>query len=1330
MDKDTRNAIERATQKARRLLQDDLAAQLEGHFDVLPSGVVATKAGSHLSACEQLQREKIVAAIEHKRAAGMKPDEAVADYIRDAAFTTLNRFVALKMLEARELVQECISRGEQSGGYKEFCGLAPGLALLPDAAGYRLYVESLFDELSVEIKVLFDRRDAASVLWPRRQTFDDLLDILNAHELSGVWAEDETIGWVYQYFNSGDERRAMRDASQAPRNSRELAVRNQFFTPRYVVQFLTDNTLGRTWYEMRKGDTVLRDRCEYLVRRPSEVFLADGAKVPPEEPTEELSQEELLRRTVHVPHRPKKDPRDLKILDPACGSGHFLLYAFDLLLAIYDEAWADPTQPKSEATGRALAIDFADRQALLREVPKLILQHNLHGVDIDPRCAQISQLALWMRAQRAFRDFSLPRAERPRIRRSNIVLAEPMPGESDLLRDFTTSLGDPVLGELFNNLVDTMKLAGELGLLMRLDQIVRMPDKGQLGLFAPPEERIRGTLLKFLSASGTDQRTRRRLFADDADHGLALLELSGKQFDVVLMNPPFGDPTGASKSYLVSNYRDKRVDLYKCFVEAGLRQLSHRGRLGAISSRTGFFLGQSRGWREDVLLACSSPALLADLGGGVLDAAVDTAAYVLEKKASSAVDAYPLASFRLLEIDDKALSLRQAAAGTLGSRTYLTSVQDFTRIPNTPFTYWAPRSVVQMFGELKPLESDGRVVRQGLETGDDFRFVRAWWEVASSSLLRAVGDGTAGDYQKESYSGGRWAAFAKGGKSGAGRSDIHLVINWGAEGRELKSFADGRYDGSGWSRLIQSTEYYFKPGLGFGRRVRRFAVAPVPRGVIFSGNSPAVFDEHLNENLWIGGFLSSDIARCLLGLMTAPRKIEIGYVAAIPLPVPSIALREQLAAAFLAAYDKGVLDARVLETDRWFVAPAGLFKTAPAPESLNTAESSTLGESLALALGILPTDATTLLAELSSATGFVEHKEAAEDGEQEEDTGFVVASTVAVLSWLAGVAFGRFDRRVVAGGRPIPANPAPFEPFNPKSPGMTVGDEPRDHSSTDIIVDDRGHRSDMTTLVAAAAAECGWRAPEDLRQWLQQEFFSVHVRMYSKSRRKAPIYWQLATPSASYSVWLYLHAFSADTLYKVQNDYIGPKLRHEEQKLDGLRREYGDNPTASQRKELDRQETFVAELRTFLDEVKRVSPLWKPDLDDGVIINFAPLWRLVPHHRPWQKECKTTWDALVDGDYDWSHLAMHLWPERVVPECAKDRSLAIAHGLEDIFWAEDSGGKWKTRPTPARPLNDLIKERTSSAVKAALDSLLSAPQPGGTSRPRGKGKRAATGGES
>ena len=239
--------------------------QLEGLFDIHASGKIASKPGAHLSPLRRLTRSKVVGTLEYHRASGLDDAEAVSRFVRDAAFTTLNRFVALKMLEARELVQQCVSRGTDSAGYREFVGLAAGVSALPDDAGYRLYLESLFDELATEVKVLFDRRDAASLLWPRHNAFDALLVQLNDDELDVVWGDDETIGWVYQFFNSGEERQQMRDESQAPRNSRELAVRNQFFTPRYVVAFLVDNTLGRTWWEMRGGETQASEICEYLV---------------------------------------------------------------------------------------------------------------------------------------------------------------------------------------------------------------------------------------------------------------------------------------------------------------------------------------------------------------------------------------------------------------------------------------------------------------------------------------------------------------------------------------------------------------------------------------------------------------------------------------------------------------------------------------------------------------------------------------------------------------------------------------------------------------------------------------------------------------------------------------------------------------------------------------------------------------------------------------------------------------------------------------------------------------------------------------------------------
>ena len=166
MDKATRNLIQKATQDARQLLEAEFSRQLEGLYDILPDGTINAEPGSHLDAVQRIVRLKIVAAIEHEKAGGMSNGEAVSAYIRESSFTCLNRFVALKMLEARELTQECISRGEQSSGFKEFIGLAPGLTHLSDH-GYRIYIESLFDEIGCEFTWLFDRRNPASLLWPR-----------------------------------------------------------------------------------------------------------------------------------------------------------------------------------------------------------------------------------------------------------------------------------------------------------------------------------------------------------------------------------------------------------------------------------------------------------------------------------------------------------------------------------------------------------------------------------------------------------------------------------------------------------------------------------------------------------------------------------------------------------------------------------------------------------------------------------------------------------------------------------------------------------------------------------------------------------------------------------------------------------------------------------------------------------------------------------------------------------------------------------------------------------------------------------------------------------
>lgn len=776
LDRATRNTLRNVVTRCRRLLEEAVGDVLEGRLGIRRTGEVEdADRMTHLSEEEREHREQVVSHLRHIEAGGLKPKDAVAQLIREASYTHLNRLCAYKMLERRGLHREAVGRGINSQGFMFYLADHPEDERLYDTGrqdeAYRNFLRWLGGTLSEEIGVLFSPADPAHHLFPPQRVLDQVLNLINTEELDGVWDEEETIGWVYQYYTPKELREKARKESQAPRSSYELAFRNQFYTPDYVVRFLTDNTLGRTWYEMRGGNTRLTEQCEYLVRRPDEVFLADGSspeiaeaqrwlrgeEVPEpdvvylghtvngysrlpafgeggdrwvegrlprltrsgaaELKTQELldllflfcrkdrfaegtsedlageieaitevlrervalshrdglSQEERLRAPVFVPYRAPKDPRELRILDPACGSGHFLLYCFDLLQTIYEEAYDD------ENLGEALREEYPDRDEFRRAVPGLILRHNLHGIDIDVRATQIAALALWLRAQRAYGGLGLKDGERPRITRSNIVCAEPMPGEREILEEFAQSLEPTVLGQLVEVVFDKMKLAGEAGSLLKIEEEIedaiarakaqwqrefdRATDRRgnelllthsemdrlssrantQMDLFdvsqvtdeefwQRAEEQVIEALRSYSTGAEGGESYQRKLFADDAAQGFAFVDICRKRFDVVLMNPPFGDASKPSKAYIEKNYPRTKNDVYAAFVERGLDWLHPGGLLGAITSRTGFFLSSFRKWREEIVLGEARPTVVADLGQGVLDTAmVETAAYVLEK---------------------------------------------------------------------------------------------------------------------------------------------------------------------------------------------------------------------------------------------------------------------------------------------------------------------------------------------------------------------------------------------------------------------------------------------------------------------------------------------------------------------------------------------------------------------------------------------------------------------------------------------------------------------------------------------------------------------------
>ena len=679
MEQALRNKLRSVVTQCRKLLEDTVAQALQGQFGIYSDTrdtvcIEDEVRMTQLSGEDQAYRKDLLDHFEHMQAFGSRPSEALAQLIREIAFTHLNRLCAYKLMEVRQVwiggrrFREAVSRGQKSQGFMFYLADHPEdeerFRTGQQDMAYRHFLDWLGGTLSEEIGVLFNPNDPANRLYPPQRVLDEVLALINSEELAGVWAEDETIGWVYQYFTPKELRDQARKESPAPRNSYELAFRNQFFTPRYVVEFLTDNTLGRIWYEMRKGDTKLKSQCRYMVRRPNEIFLEEGQPTPKdaEESTQELSQEEFLKQSIYIPHRLKKDPRDLKILDPACGSGHFLLYCFDLLQTIYEEAYDDAE------LGPALQKDYPTLDELRRAVPSLILSHNLHGIDIDLRATQTAALTLWLRAQRAYKEMGLRGAERPKITRSNIVCAEPMPGEKGLLEEFMTGLEPKVLGQLVRAVFEKMSLAGEAGSLLKIaediadtvaeakkqwlarpkaEQLTLWTEKKrlkaeQLGLFDvssitdeefwhDAEMRVLDTLHAYARHTANGAGLQRQLFADDAIHGFAFIDVCRKRFDVVLMNPPFGEASKPSKLYIETSYPRTKNDVYAAFVERGLHLLDRGGMLGAITSRTGFFLSSFQKWREEILLQEAKPTVFADLGYGVLDTAmVETAAYCLE----------------------------------------------------------------------------------------------------------------------------------------------------------------------------------------------------------------------------------------------------------------------------------------------------------------------------------------------------------------------------------------------------------------------------------------------------------------------------------------------------------------------------------------------------------------------------------------------------------------------------------------------------------------------------------------------------------------------------
>ncbi len=1350
MDQAIRNKLRSVVTQCRRLLEESIAQQLQGKYDIYATGkkdeVRAEQELSlgHLSEEEGQARQDILAHFKHIDSQDHKPKESLEQLIREIAFTHLNRFCAYKMMEVRDVYvggqrfRESVSKGLKSQGFLFYLADHPDDEKLYNGGhqdqAYIHFLNWVGDTLSQEIGVLFSRTDPANRVYPPQRVLDEVLDLLNSEELKGIWSEDETIGWVYQYFTPKELRDQARKESQAPRNSYELAFRNQFFTPRYVVEFPTDNTLGRIWYDMRKGETRLKDECRYMVRRPTEVFLEDCqssvVRCPLEEGTTDhgpRTTDEILKQPVYIPHRPKKDPREIKILDPACGSGHFLLYCFGLLLVIYEEAYDDSD------LGTALRADYPTKEDLHRALPGLILPHNLHGIDIDLRAVQIAGLALWLRCQRAYQEMGL-RKDRPPITKSNVVCAEPMPGEKELLDDFLRTLRDDhlealirqvmqvpegtrvratkamtdSLSDLVRTVWEKMRLASEAGSLLKieeelLDAIRNGQDEWEerlplfrfteYGLSEAPTERLvrfvpadvegeRTTfwdkaetlvlkaLDEFIEFASNGGRFQRKLFVDDAKQGLGFVDVSRRHYDVLLMNPPFGDASRQSLKQLDPQLSASGRDIGAAFVSAANERWARHGLVGTVLSSSPMFHPTFSGWRNGQLLGDEREVRsVAHLGGDVLDGATLSACAIVIGLSLGTLSSF----FRLIRCDHKEQALRSSVRAINSSSPdkygYLRRVRKLSSLPGSPIAYWISDRLLDRLRTIPSFEGSSGTVKQGIATADEFRFARAWWEIEAVSH--------------------KWIPYSKTSEYSPFWDDMTWVLNYENDGGELLATGKAR---------VQGTAFFGRPGVTFpSRSVLGFNPRVHPASSAFGHTGPTAFPNRIPP-IALLGLLASRPAEYAISLFVGslqgeagshPLHYEVGVIQRLPCPALSEAETESLSAHSSLA----VQSIRSLSIDNEI--SRDFSRLAYYPKcSLKEAAIKSHQRALSVMNQVLQARQV-MDAIASSCFGFND----SDLQEMEQEFASRVPPSTGVwrvyfgvepepanheafvcrqLSIMLGFIWGRWDIRRSMKNEEAPQSCNPFSPPSTLSPGMLRGPGGLPATQTPegyplridwdgILVDDPDHPDDIIRRVrdvleviwsdradSVEKEACEILGVSDLRDYFRKPgpggFWDDHIKRYSKSRRKAPIYWLLQSSKKNYALWVYYHRLDKDILFKALLNYVEPKIRREETRLDELRSQKTALGAASKGakkldKDIDRQDAFLSELRDFGDKLRRAANLHlDPDLNDGVVLNIAPLWELVP----W-KEAKSYWDDLIGGKYEWSSIGKQLQEKGIVP---------------------------------------------------------------------------------
>lgn len=1119
-----------------------------------------------------------------------KLEKAVKDYseeqvIERVAYIWFNRFCALRFMDVNRYTrigvlspvegqfqpeilaeakmghidEEVVPEKTRQKIFALLDGKAPSRD--PQGEAYRLLVVAACNFWNKAMPFLFQRiDDYTELLMP-----DDLLSgnsilAYTREAMTPDACEDvEVIGWLYQFYISEKKDEVFDGLKKNKKITPEnIPAATQLFTPHWIVRYLVENSLGRLWLLNRPGSKLV-EQMDYYIR--------------PEQP-----ETDFLKIS---------KPEEIKICDPACGSGHMLTYAFDLLYAIYEEEGYEPA-----------------------EIPEKILTNNLYGIEIDERAGELAAFALTMKARAKQRRFFNRKAASGEPVEPNICVLENVHFGEDELKEYMDFVGHDLFTAPLQTTLRQFEEADNFGSLIRPD--VTDVD-GMLRILE--SKNVSGQLFISMTHHKVLQALRQ------ADY------LSPK-YHVVIANPPYMGGKGMNGrlgAWVKDNYPNSKSDLFAMFIERNLDLAQKHGAVAMITMQSWMFLSSFEALRARVL-GQNTLLSMAHLGARAFDSiggeVVSTTAFVLEN--SNRLD-YKGGYLRLVDGNsetEKDAAIREAVMNPGCGWFYRASASDFKKIPGSPIAYWVGNGILSAF-ERATVLGDLAEVKHGLSTGKNAEVVRLWSEVS----YRDFGPNF-GSRDEALASRNKWFPYNKGGDFRKWFGNCEYVLRYDDYGNQLMaSFSGHRHDGK---------SHYFLEGVTWTFiSSSKFAARYTPPGFVFDVSGSSLFLEKPKE---ITGYLCSNLCYTILKALNPTLNFQVGNLKSLPILRNEIQERDsELRKVSHSAIEHSKADWDSYETS-WDFTSLPLLNSYYRQPTLKTTYQKVRAHWREMTLEMqrleqennrIFIDAYGLQEELTPEVPLNEitltcnpHYRYGNDKSEDELEALLLADTMRELvSYAVGCMFGRYalDKPglILANQGetiedylkqvPEPSFPADDDNVIPMLDGDWFTDDIAERFRKFLrVAFGEEHYEANLKFVEKALGKNG--KARDIRDYFLKDFYTDHVKRY----KKRPIYWLFSSPKGSFNALIYMHRYRPDTVSVVLNDYLREfrtKLTSHKNHLEAVSisasSSQGEKTKAL--KEIEKITKMIVEMEEYEREV--LYPLATEqveiDLDDGVKHNYA-----------------------------------------------------------------------------------------------------------------------------